>query len=445
MKKILILGLLPLLMPSAISALTINEALVHVINTNPEVRERIESYRAVEKDKTIAFAGHLPVVDAQAGIGKKSYRGTIPGFSNDGWTYTEAFIRARENLFHGFGIENDIEQQNHRIIAAEYFLMEKVSQLGLEMIDRYLEVLKAKKLLDLAKENRQIHRDYYSKIKQISGSGAGTQADIEQISGRLALAESNVRVAENNLLDAEINLYRIYGDMVKASDMRESNINKSLIPKTLEQADELAERQYPSILAMKKNVDALESGYAQAKENYYPWVDLELKQSYFNNDDSDTLAGRDFAGEVNQASLMVIATWNLYNGGTDVAKREKAAVKMFEESDRMLNTKRLVSERLRLSWAAKERLAQQLKYLKQHRDYTKRTLEAYNEEFNLGRRTLLDVLDVENEFYTSRKAYVSAQYDEQLSKYRVIENVGNLPNMVSITSEDVLKLERMAR
>jgi adhesin transport system outer membrane protein len=118
---------------------------------------------------------------------------------------------------------------------------------------------------------------------------------------------------------------------------------------------------------------------------------------------------------------------------------------MFEESDRMLNTKRLVSERLRLSWAAKERLAQQLKYLKQHRDYTKRTLEAYNEEFNLGRRTLLDVLDVENEFYTSRKAYVSAQYDEQLSKYRVIENVGNLPNMVSITSEDVLKLERMAR
>jgi adhesin transport system outer membrane protein len=135
---------------------------------------------------------------------------------------------------------------------------------------------------------------------------------------------------------------------------------------------------------------------------------------------------------------MLIASWNLYNGGADVAAREKAGIRMLEEADRMINVKRLVNERLRLSWAAKERLAQQVYFLKQHRDYTKKTLDAYNEEFNLGRRTLLDVLDVENEFYTSRKEYVSARYNEKLANYRVIENVGNLPNMVSVTSDDVL-------
>jgi adhesin transport system outer membrane protein len=438
MKKILILGALPFVLSSAVSALTINEALVDMINTNPEVHERIENYRAVEKDKTIAKSGYLPVIDIQAATGKKRYYGDLPGYEKDSWRYTEAFIRARQNLFQGFGTQNNVEQQDERLVSAEYYLMEKVSQLGLEMIDRYLEIIKAKKLLNLAIENREVHRRYYSKIKERTGSGAGTQGDLEQVSGRLALAKSNVSVAENNLLDAETNFLRIYGKLVRASELRESNVNRNLVPATLEKAEELAECQYPSILAMKKNVDALEAGYRQAKETYYPKVDLELKRTYYNNHDDGLLAGPHYAGHVNETSAMVIASWNLYNGGADVAAREKAGIRMLEESNRMLNVKRLVSERLRLSWAAKERLAQQVHFLKQHRDYTKKTLDAYNEEFNLGRRTLLDVLDVENEFYTSRKEYVSALYDAKLANYRVIENVGNLPKMISVTSDDVL-------
>ncbi len=446
MKKMLFLGILPFLLPSAVSGLTINEALVHVINTNPEVRERIENYRAVEQDHDIAFSGYLPVVDVQYGIGEKRYDDTIPEYGTDNYQYTEAFIRARQNLFHGFGTQNDVEQQNKRLISAEYYLMEKVSQLGLEMINTYLEIIKARKILDLAKENHEVHKEYFSKIKQRTASGAGSQGDMEQISGRMALSHSNVIVAQNNLMDAETNFLRIYGygQPVSPSDLKETSVDQTLIPKTLESAEELLERQYPSILASQNNVKALEAGYQQAKENYYPWVDLELKQSYYDNDaDSDVITG--LRDEVDQTTIMLVATWNLYNGGADDALVEKSAARMFEESDRMLNIKRLASERLRLSWAAKERLAEQLTYLKQHRDYSKKTLNAYNEEFNLGRRTLLDLLDVKNEFFLSRKAYISAHYDQILAKYRVIENVGNLPNMVSVTSDDVLKFKRNAQ
>jgi len=257
------------------------------------------------------------------------------------------------------------------------------------------------------------------------------------------LSQSNVIVARNNLLDAETNFLRIYGygARISTSDLQEPNVDKTLIPATLESAEELAERQYPSLLATQKNVEALEAGYRQAKENYYPWVDLELKQSYYDND-ADSFSGSALRDEVDQTTIMVVASWNLYNGGADDALVEKSAARMFEESDRMLNDKRLVSERLRLSWAAKERIAEQLIYLKQHRDFSKKTHETYNEEFSLGRRTLLDVLDVKNESFLSRKAYITAQYDQTLAKYRVIENVGNLPSMVSFTSDDLLKFKR---
>jgi len=443
MKRMLILGVLPFLLPVAASALTMNEALVHVINTNPEVRNRIENYRAVEQDKTIAFSGYLPVLDVQGSIGERRYDDVIDGFNTDNYQYTEAFIRARQNLFHGFGTQNDVEQQDKRLLSAEYYLMEKVSQLGLEMVNTYIEILKAKKILTLAIENNEVHKAYYSKIKQRTASGAGTQGDMEQISGRMALSQSNVIVARNNLLDAETNFLRIYGygARISPSDLQEPNVDKTLIPATLESAEELAERQYPSLLAVQKNVEALEAGYRQAKENYYPWVDLELKQSYFDND-ADSFSGSALRDEVDQTTIMVVASWNLYNGGADDALVEKSAARMFEESDRMLNDKRLVSERLRLSWAAKERIAEQLIYLKQHRDFSKKTHETYNEEFSLGRRTLLDVLDVKNEYFLSRKAYITAQYDQTLAKYRVIENVGNLPSMVSFTSDDLIKFKR---
>ena len=443
MRRMGILGILPFLLPPAVSALTVNEALVHVINTNPEVRNRIENYRAVEQDKTIAFSGYLPVVDVQGSIGERRYNDTIAGFDTDKYRYTEAFIRARQNLFHGFGTQNDVEQQDKRLLSAEYYLMERVSQLGLDMIDKYLEILKAKKILALTIENNNVHKEYYSKIKQRTSSGAGTQGDMEQISGRMALSQSNVIVAQNNLLDAETNFLRIYGYeyRISTSDLQEASVDKTLIPETLEQAEELAERQYPSLLTVQKNVEALEAGYRQSKENYYPWVDLELKQSYYDND-TDSFTGSSLRDEVDQTTIMVVASWNLYNGGADDALVEKSAARMFEESDRMLNTKRLVSERLQLSWAAKERIAEQLTYLKQHRDFSKKTHETYNEEFNLGRRTLLDLLDVKNEYFLSRRAYVSANYDQTLAKYRVIENVGNLPKMVSFTSEDVLKFTR---
>jgi len=419
------------------SGLTIPQALLHVINTNPEIRQRIENYRAVEQDRTIAFSGHLPVVDVQAGIGKMRYDDSSV-ISGDDWTHTEAFIRARQNLFHGFGIENDVLQQDKRLLSAKYAIMEKVSQLGLEMVDTFLEILKAKKILNLAIENHNVHKEYYSKIKEVTTSGAGSQGDMDQISGRMALSQSNVIVAQNNLLDAETNFLRIYGYGLLSSPvkLKETNVNTSLIPKSLDQADELAERQYPSFLAVQNNVKALNAAHEQSKENYYPWVDLELEQSYYDNDNNFV------SGQVDQSTIMLVARWNLYNGGADDALVEKTAVRMFEESDRLLNTKRLVTERLRLSWAAKERIAEQLRYLRQHRDFSKKTHETYKEEFNLGRRTLLDLLDVKNEYFLSRKAYISAYYDQKLAKYRVIENVGNLPNIVSVTSDDMIKFRR---
>ena len=442
MKRLGILGILPLLLPVAGFGLTLDEAYSTVIETNPEIRERIENYRAIEQDKTVAKSDYLPVVDAQAGVGYKHYEGTILGFESDNYRHTEAFIRARENLFRGFGTENDVAQQDARLVSAEYYLMEKVSQLGLSMIQSYLAVLKQKQLYALAMENRDTYERYYRMIKERMDAGVGTKADMEQISGRLALAQSNVKVVMNNFQDAQTNFTRIYGKAVDPEEMAEAGVDTALVPVTLEDAEKTAVVYYPTLMSNRKNIEAAQAAYRTAKKNYYPWVDLEVKQTYINNDNTGDLAGRSLAGEENEFSAMIYATWNLYNGGSDVAGRDKALAQSFNESEKMFNNRRLVLERLNLAWAEKTRISEQLPYLKEHRDFTLKTLEAYMEEFRLGRRTLLDVLDVENEYYMSKRAYVTALYDEMAAEYRVVESTGSLPMMVRAKPDEILSLKR---
>ena len=324
MKRKGILGVLPFLLPVTGFGLTIDEAYRTVINTNPEIRERIENYRAVEQDRAVAKSDYLPVVNAQAGIGYKHYEGTIAAAeSPDNWKHTEAFISARENLFRGFGTMNDVAQQDARLVSAEYYLMEKVSQLGLTMIENYLNVLKQKQLYALAAENRDTHERYYGMIKERMDAGVGTKADMEQISGRLALAESNLKVVQNNFEDAQTNFRRVYGMAVDPADMSEADINASLIPATLEAAEKTAVVYYPTLMTNRKNIEAAQAAYRVAKKNYYPWLDLEVRQTYINNDNTGVLSGRTLSGEENEFAAMLYATWNLYNGGADVAAKRR--------------------------------------------------------------------------------------------------------------------------
>ncbi len=443
MKRKGILGILPFLLSVSGWSLTIDEAYRTVVDTNPEVRQRIENYRAVDEDKSIAKADYLPVVDVEGGIGYKNSDVALQNTRDVDYQYTEAFIRARQNLFRGFGTMNDVEQQEARLSSAEYFMMEKVSQIGLDVVETYLNVLREKQLYALTEDNLETHKRTYDMIKERTDSGAGSQADLEQISGRLALAESNMKVAENNLEDAQTNFKRVYGESVSADTMTEATVNTALIPATFDEAEKLALKQYPSLMAARKNIESSQAAHRQAKENYYPWLDLELKQSWQNAEDPGGENIGNFEGyHYDEASIMLIASWNLYNGGADMAERDKTLSNVFRDSETLINDKRNVAERLELSWAARKRIGEQRAYLKDHRDFTQKTLEAYNEEFRLGRRTLLDVLDIENEFYNSRQAYATSHYAYQLSEYRIIENVGNLPTLVAATPEYVLELER---
>ncbi|MDW1810844.1 TolC family protein, partial [Vibrio sp. Vb2362] len=93
---------------------------------------------------------------------------------------------------------------------------------------------------------------------------------------------------------------------------------------------------------------------------------------------------------------------------------------------------RQVEEGLRLSWSALDLTLQQKEFLADHVDSASETVIAYEKQYRIGKRTLLDLLNTENELFEARKNYLDARYSEQYAKYRVMNATGQLLNALRV-------------
>jgi adhesin transport system outer membrane protein len=160
-----------------------------------------------------------------------------------------------------------------------------------------------------------------------------------------------------------------------------------------------------------------------------PRLDVEAGTSY--NNDLDGIKGRNY-----DASVMLQLRYNLFNGGKDVARRRETAELINQSKEIRDNTYRQVVESMRLSWVAHQTVKNQLDFFKTHRDASIKTNLAYQKQFNIGQRTLLDLLDSANEMFLAKSAYTTAKYDVIFSEYRILTSKGALNNYLNITLPD---------
>ncbi|MCG3880508.1 TolC family protein, partial [Psychrobacter sp. Ps6] len=119
-------------------------------------------------------------------------------------------------------------------------------------------------------------------------------------------------------------------------------------------------------------------------------------------------------------------------GGSDAAKSRQAAYQLNKSKDIRDRALRMLKEGTKLSWSAMELANSQTKYLQEHVDASARTVIAYEKQFKIGQRSLLDVLNTENELFESRKAYLNAHYDGIFAKYRVLNATGTILNEMRV-------------
>ncbi len=177
----------------------------------------------------------------------------------------------------------------------------------------------------------------------------------------------------------------------------------NMLPKDLEDSLLLAQNHHPILKSAANDIEAAVNERKTAQANYYPKVTLELAGNWNNDIDGEegysAFTTQEVGGHNNDLIAMVRMKYNLFAGGKDRHREKEAAYKVSEAKEIRQRAYRQVVEGVNLAWNAYEMLEPQKKYIREHVIAAKDTQVAYSQQFNLGQRTLLDLLDTENELY----------------------------------------------
>jgi adhesin transport system outer membrane protein len=142
-------------------------------------------------------------------------------------------------------------------------------------------------------------------------------------------------------------------------------------------------------------------------------------------------------GDDERTKFGINVNYNLYRGGADESQIQKSLSKIYQESEVRRDTLRKLDEQGSLSWSARKNITNQLTYLKQYEATSKKTLALYEKEYDLGRRTLLDLTTAQNDHVSSQTQIVRAQNDLLLSHYRILDAMGSMVSTVLGTQSDL--------
>lgn len=414
------------------SAKNLEEVVAQALETNPEVRFQAEAMEALKDEKRGAQGGYYPSVDLDVSLGQG--RRDFDGRGTFDRHYAE--LSVTQMLFDGWKVSGLVDEADQQLREQYFRLMDEAENKALEVVEAYLEVQRYRQLKALAEANVENHVRVQNQVKQRADQGVGNRADLYQAGGRLALARSNLRTEVSNLQSVTARYQRLVGQAPDGNLEPVTRLGQEL-PENLEAVLERTFANNPSIHAAFANINAAQSALQVTKAENYPTIELGFRHgTYKNNNSFDSRTDPDDFGD--ESVLELRMRYNLFRGGSDRAAQRAAHHRIGQAES--LRDKACVDLRqtATIAWSEMLNLEQKLEMLKAHRESSRQVVRAYREQFDIGRRSLLDVLDSENEAFQAERNYVQGQYDILLTRARIFNSMGQLLQVLGISRGELV-------
>lgn len=396
----------------------LNEILKDIIKTNPEIIAAKDNYRSVLEELSIAKSGYYPKIGAEASMGPEVTDGVDTNYQNEDYVASRALIYLRQNLFKGGETKAFVEETDARILSAAYEVVTVANRVFLDALEAYINVVKTHELLEFSKQNVMTQERILNQVKERSTAGFTRVSDLTNSKARLSLAKGNLISAQQDLNNAVVKFHRQFGRVLQPEQfvMPEPAFK---FPDTVEETTDFAFRNHPALEVARFNIHARKSAYERTKGAYWPSLDLELKAQYENDTDGDN-------GYSTQASALLKLSYLFYDGGVRKGEKGQKYHSLLEEYQVAYTERRNVNQAVQLAWNINQ--AEQVKegFLDDHLALSLETLGAFKDEYHLGRRTLLDLLNMENEYNDAKIANAESQYNRLTAYYRISQATGVL-------------------
>ena len=397
------------------------------ISTNPEVQAAWHSFLASEDEQKSARGKYFPSVDLGASAGFEQFK--IHDLNTEtNYDPTGVNLSVTQLIYDGFATSSNVARLG-RVKRERYFtLLNAAESTALEAMRAYEDVRRYQELNALATKNVERHREVFTRIQKKVKAGVSRSVDLEQATGRLALAESNLVTEQSNLHDVSSRYQRVIGEW-PAPALEPTKYGNTPLPGDVVQALNLAYNEHPALAAATENIAAANEQLRNRRSLYHPRVNVRLRGDYGN--DLDRIEGR-----TTDLRAEALLSYNLFNGGSDKAAISQAESLISVAQDNREATCREVRQNLRIAYNDRTRIGKQLDFLKVHKDTTDKARTAYLDQFQIGQRTLLDLLDTENEYFQAQRAYVIGNYDYSIASARTLASMGRIRQAVGVSRAD---------
>ena len=402
------------------------------IEGNPEVAAKFNAFRASNDEIDVASGNWKPHLDATGNAGKRNYENTQSN-PRDPRFYTGGVrLELSQLLWDGLATHNEVERLSHAKLERYFDFLDSTEQFGMEAAKAYYDVVRYRKLVGLAEDNYIQHKVSFDQVQSRVNAGVGRGVDLEQVVARVALAESNLVTERANLHDVAERYVRLVGSVPPAENVSAVSMVKQL-PASEQDAMRIAALQSPSVAGAIENLRAARSAVAGRKSPFQPKVEARVRGAAGHNLDG-VLAER------HDATAEIAVTWNIFNGGSDSA-RERQYASLLTQAEN-LRDKACVDARQTVSIAFNDvkKLNEQLGYLDRNVVSIQKARDAYRQQFDIGQRSLLDLLNSENELYTAKRSYVLAEEDLATAIVRTYAGMGTLVASLGLKKPDAQDL-----
>ena len=419
--------------PSALPVGTYPAALVSALSYNPNVTSAYYDFEAAREAERGARGGFYPSVDLTGSYGRAERETPLADFGD--YSTESLSFSVTQLLFDGFQTRNEARARRFEKLASYYDFHSASQTVALDATEAYLNTVLFQRLVQYAEQNYVVHRQVFNKIAERANAGVSQRVDLEQATARMALAESNLLTEVTNLHDTRAEFQRIVGRLPGES-LPLPEIPESALPPTRRAALQRAYDSSPEVNRRIEEMRAAREAYQATSGPMMPRFDLRYRNEMGENTDG-------FRGDTDLEAIEIVMNYNLYRGGTDSARRREfinryyASIEARKEA--CLNTRRETV----IAYNDIGVLRQQVDYLTRQLEAQDRTRRAYNDQFDLGQRSLLDLLDSQNEYFDTQRSLISARTRLGLAQARTLARIGVLTRALDVQGFNEERIEAL--
>jgi outer membrane protein len=417
-RNLAIASLLAALAAGTASADTLREALASTYQANPTLTAQREALKSTDANVAIARSGGRPAIAGTVGVTRDLTRsGRFDAIGSKG-PFVTGGVDLNYPLFQGGTVRNSIEAAKTRVEAGRATLRAVEGDVFTEAVAAYMDVIRDRAIVELNANNVRVLETNLEATRDRFEIGDVTRTDVAQSEARLALQRSRLDLAESRLISSEQNYRRVIG---KQPDVLQPPPPLPPLPVTADQAVQIALVNNPDLIAASRQVEAAGYDVRSVRGTRLPTISGIASADYANTLSGDTL-GAPRSGTA--TSVGVQGRIPIYQGGLPSARIRQAQAIEGQTAEQRVASERLVVANTRSAFAAHQAAVEVIASNEVAVRANELALEGARAENSVGTRTILDVLNAEQELLNSQVELVTARREQYVAGFQLLNAMG---------------------